>query len=115
VADEPLPNPDAAVLAPGKLRDYLLNPEHKEGHSKAVRFRALGFERSDWRAFERALREQHLTQPAEPAGENAFGVKYAITARLEGPSGDSVMVRSVWIIRKGEDHPRLLTAYPVRK
>jgi hypothetical protein len=109
-----LPNAERALIPERKIRGYLLNLQHKDGHAKAVRFRALAFAPEEWREFERALREQHLTQPASPAGENAFGVKYAITAQLKGPAGDVATIRFIWIIRNDEDFPTLITAYPVR-
>jgi hypothetical protein len=42
-----LPGADRAVIAPGKLRDYLLNPDHKRGGSKAQLLIALGYSADD--------------------------------------------------------------------
>ncbi|HEV7374892.1 MAG TPA: hypothetical protein VGN95_09260 [Pyrinomonadaceae bacterium] len=40
------------------------------------------------------------------------GKKYIIDDMIEMPSGKSPVVRTVWIIDRGEDAPRLVTAYP---
>ena len=37
-----LPNAQNAVIAPEKLKDYLLNPTHKKGGTKARLLLALG-------------------------------------------------------------------------
>jgi hypothetical protein len=36
----------------------------------------------------------------------------AVDAMLQGPAGRSAHVVSVWIVRHGEEFPRLVTAYP---
>ncbi|MEO6197806.1 MAG: DUF6883 domain-containing protein [Dehalococcoidia bacterium] len=107
-----LPNIDHAVIPPAKLRDYLLSPAHPDGRSKAQFFRSLGFLQEDWVALGRALEDQHLVLPAQEIERNPFGRKFAIVGPLIGPNGNIAGVKSVWIIRNGEDFPRLLTAYP---
>ncbi len=42
----------------------------------------------------------------------AFFLKYAIRATLVRPSGQSADVVSVWVVRRGEESPRFVTAYP---
>ena len=76
-----LPNAERAEIDPAKLRDYLLSRAHRAGRFKARFFSALGFTADGWRQLEAALRTDHLTQPAEPAGSNERGEKFAI-----GPS-----------------------------
>jgi uncharacterized protein DUF6883 len=44
--------------------------------------------------------------------ETLWGTRYDIVAPLTGPSGDTVMFRSVWQIDLGSDQPRLITMYP---
>ena len=41
-----------------------------------------------------------------------FGNKYEVPAIRTGPSGRSAAVLTVWIVRHGEDRPRLVTAMP---
>jgi hypothetical protein len=44
--------------------------------------------------------------------ETEHGRKYEIRGILRGPSGRASLVVTIWIIREGEDEPRLVTAYP---
>jgi hypothetical protein len=107
-----LPNAEAAVIDPAKLRDYLLSTEHPLGRFKARFFNALGFSADRWQELESALRTQHLTQEAEPAAIVPGGQKFTIRAILVGPNGQSTVVVSVWFVRAGEAAPRFVTAYP---
>jgi hypothetical protein len=107
-----LPGADKATIDPAKLRDYLLSPTHPIGRFKARFFASLGFTAERWRALEEALRIQHLTQEAEPAGIVATGQKYTIRAILNGPNGQSAVVISVWFIPASGMAPRFVTAYP---
>jgi hypothetical protein len=44
--------------------------------------------------------------------ETPHGRKYVIVGKLESPSGKIATVQTVWIVDKGFDVPRLVTAYP---
>ena len=107
-----LPNAEQAIIAPQKLRDYLLSPSHQRGRHKARVFHALGFRAESWFVFETALREQHLTQDAEELAGGRFGRRYRITAAITGPNGGTAIIRSAWIILHGEEIPRFVSAYP---
>lgn len=63
-----LPGADRATIDPAKLRDYLLSPTHPIERFKARFFAALGFVPERWLELGEALRIQHLTQEAAPAG-----------------------------------------------
>ncbi|MGE3842908.1 MAG: DUF6883 domain-containing protein [Vicinamibacterales bacterium] len=106
-----LPNAERAIIDTAKIRDYLLSPQHPVGRFKARFFGRLGFSADGWDAFEEALRQQHLTQEAEPAGRDGYGQTFIIRAILQGPS-ESAMVVSIWFIRTGEEQARFVTAYP---
>ena len=41
-----------------------------------------------------------------------YGKKYEVRGRLEGPSGKSAEVVSVWIVLEDEEIPRFVTAFP---
>jgi hypothetical protein len=107
-----IPNADRAVIDPAKLYGYLLAPGHPVGRFKAAFFLALGYTSSDWRRLDADLRSQHLSQEATAEASAMYGQKYTIRARLEGPSGASTDIVSVWVVRRGEDFPRFVTAYP---
>jgi len=83
----------------------------KTAKTKARVFRALGYTRDDWRRLENDLRAQHLTKDAIEEPATKHGQFFRIVARLEGPTGGAT-IRSVWIIRFGEEFPRLVSAYP---
>lgn len=107
-----LPNAAEAIIAPEKLRDYLLSSEHPAGGHKSAFFDGLGYTREDWEVLERALRDQHLALDAEEEETTEWGRMFVITAPLMGPRGRQAGVRSVWIIRREEEAPRFVTAYP---
>jgi hypothetical protein len=107
-----IPNAEKAIIAPGKLRDYLLNPAHRRGASKAKLLLACGYKADEWRMFERDLRTQNLTADVAVARENPYGKRFEISAPLATPGGRRILVQSAWRIDKGTDVPRLITLYP---
>jgi hypothetical protein len=107
-----LPNADNAIIAPEKLRDYLLNPEHRRGRSKAKMLLSMGYRTDHWQQLEMDLRRQHLLADIDTSETNDYGTTYIIVAELAGPNGDDYPFRSVWQIDFGTDLPRLITMYP---
>ena len=107
-----LPNAENAVIAPEKLRDYLLNPKHRRGGSKAKLLLSMGYQADQWQQLETDLREQHLTVDVDESEENEYGTPYAIVAELNGPNGSTIVFCSIWQIDIGTDRPRLITMYP---
>ena len=107
-----LPNAAQAIIPPEKFGRHLLLSGHQKG--KARFFAALGYTSDNWAEFEVALREQHLVLDAEEVEVTQWGKMYAIVGPITGPSGEQANVRSIWIIRTGEDAPRFVTAYPAR-
>ena len=107
-----IPNADRVLIDPRKLRDYLLSRSHSVGRFKSAFFLALGYSAEDWTRLEADLRSQHLTKETLAEERTAHGQKYTIRATLRGPSGRTADVVSVWFIRRGENFPRFVTAYP---
>jgi hypothetical protein len=107
-----VPHADRAVIAREKLCDYLLNPDHVRGGSKARLLIAMGYHADDWRRLETDLREQHLTAEIDATSETDYGPRYEIIAPLLGPSGQTITFRSIWQIDTGTEVPRLITMYP---
>ena len=106
-----LPNAARAIVDIAKLRDYSLNPHHKEGKHKARVFAAalgLSLADGDW------LREQLLAvarkRDCELGRQTAYGQRYVIDF-VASHQDRSAKLRSVWIVRLGEDFPRLVTCY----
>jgi len=44
--------------------------------------------------------------------DSEYGQKYAVRGEISGPGSRPAEVESVWIIRAGDDTPRLVTVYP---
>lgn len=107
-----LPNVERAVAEEAKVRDYLLSPEHPVGRAKARFFAGLGFTRDGWPLLRDALLAVALEGEAELGEATVFGQKYAVRGIVRGPAGRSAPVLTAWIVRRGEDAPRLVSAYP---
>lgn len=107
-----IPNADKAIIAPEKLRDYLLNPAHRRGSAKARLLLACGYRAGEWQVLEADLRTQHLTVDFAVAKENLYGQRFEIISLLATPSGRRILFRSVWQIDKGAELPRLITLHP---
>ncbi len=107
-----LPNADGVEIAKEKITDYLLDPLHPDGASKAAFFAALGFTVEKWEEMASALRQLVQACPVAKTSATVHGTKYVVEGRLTTPVGKSPMVRTVWIVNQGADTPRLVTAYP---
>jgi hypothetical protein len=107
--------PEKTNIDPRKLRDYLLNPAHPEGATKAQYLSEMGYNQENYRILEVDLRSQHLTCDAQPGKVSIYGVKYEIVAPLVGPNGKKRLIRSVWMIRKSDSFASLITLIPEKK
>lgn len=106
-----LPGGDSAVVQPEKLVGYCLNPEHPRGKHKARVFAtALGFTAQNADALRAALLAAAATDDAQQASSDRFGTRYVIDSQITGPRGTRI-VRSMWILRHGDDLPRLTSCY----
>lgn len=116
-----LPNAETAVVDIAKLRDYCLNPNHPEGKHKARAFRAkLGFQRGDAERLRQLILEAILTAEATEQKPTEYGRRFIVEFRLftsegAGVIGNSAVVRTAWIVRNGEDFPRLTTCFNPRR
>lgn len=106
-----LPNADRAVVEIAKLRDYCLNLTHPRGRHKARVFAsALGLTSADaeW------LREQLLVvarmDAAIPSEADEYGARYNLDFIIRTAQGEAT-IRSAWIVRTGENFPRLTSCY----
>ncbi len=106
-----LPRADQAVIDPTKLHGYLLSTRHPVGRFKARFFEGLGYSAQQWARLEADLRSQHLANDADELESTPYGQKYEIRAILNGPTGQANVV-TVWVIRRGDNIPRFVTAYP---
>ena len=107
-----LPEAQRAVIAVAKIRDYLLSKSHPVGRFKEPFFASLGYTVTDWQRLERDLLALAGSGDAEPGGESPYGQKYEIRGILNGPSGNSAAVLTVWIVRFESHAPEFVTAFP---
>jgi hypothetical protein len=108
-----LPNGFRADLGT-KIEDYSLNPLHREGQHKARVFAAvLGVTLDDADLLRRAvLQAAAESHDAELRGDNGYGEVFVLRFPLRTETG-SATVLTAWIVRRGEDFPRLTICYIV--
>ncbi len=106
-----LPNPEKAIIAEEKIRDYLLSNAHPIGRFKAAVFRGLGYRQSDLPRLHAEIKV-FLRLDAVERETTEYGKKYEIRSELSGPNGKSIYLVTAWIVLRTEDLPRFVTAYP---
>ena len=103
-----LPNADKALIQREKIADYLLNAAQPDNNGKAEFFESFGFRLDHWETLAIAFRRAALDGEVIQNLETSHGVKYVLHAAMETPSGKSPLVRTVWIVDRGQDHaPRV--------
>ena len=106
-----LPNAERAVVDIGKLQDYCLNPRHPRGRHKARVFAArLGLTSGEDDLLRTVLRDAAIKSEALPQEADEYGQRFVVEFEMEGPNGKGIL-RSGWIVRTGEDFPRLTSCY----
>jgi hypothetical protein len=106
-----LPNPENAIVEIRKLREYCLSPDHPRGRHKARVFAsALGLTADDAEELREALLSAALSAEADPAEEDEYGRRYVLDFEMKTGTGPA-MVRSGWIVRRGEDVPRFTSCF----
>ena len=102
-------NAHVAVADPRKLYEYCLSAAHTRGRHKARVFAsALGLSAVDAPRLRAFLLEAAASRDTVSGEADAFGQRYIIDAPWPGTS---VTVRSLWMVRTGEDFPRLTSCY----
>jgi hypothetical protein len=107
-----LPNAQNAEIASSKLLNYLLSAEHPVGKWKARVFRSCGFNSSNLALLREGLLSIARLEDVQDIIQGPHGTKYIIDGSLLGPKGDTLKVRSIWIIERDDRIPRFVTAYP---
>jgi hypothetical protein len=108
-----LPNAELAFVEREKIVDYLLNPLHRYGASKARFFASFGFKAQEWERLAAALLEQGRRDEVRKAKDTGFGPRYEVEGEVTAPDGRRPRVCTVWQVDKGTVAPRLITAYPL--
>jgi hypothetical protein len=112
--DVKLRNAHLAAIDRSKVLDYLLNEAHPDNGGKARFFALLGFSREDPEHLMKALRDVAEQGEVVSSAESVHGKKYVVDGWLSVHTQESRQwsIRTVWIIDRGRDAPRLVTAYP---
>lgn len=106
-----LPWGGRAIVDRDKLTTYCLNPGHPRGKHKARVFAAaLGITAENVDELRSALLAAASTKEAQPTIADRFGDRYLIDFEFSGPAGTCI-VRSLWILRRGDSAPRLTSCY----
>lgn len=109
-----LPNASLARVEETKLLDYLLNPGHPQGRSKAQYFIGRGFEREAWGGLADALRAQGANNRVTKTTITPWGTRFQVDCHCPTPDGSNPCIRSVWEVTADDQPPRLLTAHPLK-
>jgi len=112
-ADMKLPNRENAVVPEAKIRGYLLSASHPYGRYKAAFFRRFGFSTDSWELLASALLTHAKQCDVARVDDTPFGTRYTVEGTMSMVDGRAPTVRVVWFVEKGDDRPRLVTAYPL--
>jgi hypothetical protein len=110
-----LPLVNEAEVPRAKIVDYLLDPNHRAGKSKARFFLGHGYRIGDWQEFAEALRTHARENEVTKQEATLLGLRLVVEGPLTLRDGMIAQIRSVWFIESGERVPRLTTAYPIQQ
>lgn len=104
-----LPNGDNAIVDAAKLYDYCLSDDHPhEKHKARVFASRLGLSQDDAEFLKGKLLAAAIEEDAQLGNEDGYGRRFVVDFTLKTDIGEAT-IRSSWIIRRGEDMPRLAT------
>jgi hypothetical protein len=106
-----LPHSHEAILDIRKIEDYCLSPSHPRGRHKARVFgEALDLQQSDATWLRDALLEAARSNEASEVAVDAWGTHWRLDAIIRR-HGKSAVVRTIWIVRTGENVPTFVTCW----
>ena len=105
-----LPNGHRAIVEIRKLLEYCLNSQHPGGRNKARVFASVGIREAGAEELRTALLAAARDAEAEIGLANVHGQRYIVDFDLVR-HGRAVRIRSAWIVRAGDDLPRLTSCY----
>ncbi|OGY25473.1 MAG: hypothetical protein A2Z11_03530 [Candidatus Woykebacteria bacterium RBG_16_43_9] len=108
-----LPNSERAYVPKQKLTEYLLSETHAVGKFKARFFRKLGFGEANAHLLQKEIINIARSQEIKESIPSNYGTKYIVDGDIKTTIGESVKIRTVWIIEKDQTQPNFITAYPV--
>lgn len=106
-----MPQAESAKIDLRKLREYCLSPSHPIGKHKAKVFEsALGITASDAELLRDWLLEAARSESATLGKPDEYGDRFQVDFQATTSLGQAT-IRSAWMIRNGENFPRLTTCY----
>jgi hypothetical protein len=105
-----LPKGEHAIVDIRKLQAYCLNSQHSIGCNKARVFASVGIRQTDAEELRTALLAAAGNADARLGTANIYGQRYVVDFELVR-QGRTMRIRSTWIVRIGEDLPRLTSCY----
>ena len=94
----PFPEAERAIVTEEKVRDYLLNPSHPIGGSKAVWFASIGYSIENWQDLIDDLMLLAGSVEDFVAKPSPFGVKYEVIGKIGRPGHHPADVITVWMV-----------------
>ncbi|WP_396135762.1 DUF6883 domain-containing protein [Chamaesiphon sp. VAR_69_metabat_338] len=108
-----LPYAENAVVDIRKLRDYCLNPEHRDGKHKARLFAAtLGMTVDNAEELRQILLDIVKNHEVKLGRQDDFGQRYTLDFEISWQNREATL-RSGWIIEPGSEIPKMTTCYPL--
>ena len=106
-----LPHPERAVVDVDKLVRYALSSTHPTGRHKARVFAAsLGLTAAHAAVLAEALKSAAVRESAELLRTDGYGAHYRLEFMMSH-SDRRRLLRSLWIVRSGEEYPRLVSVF----
>ena len=106
-----LPRGDEAILDIRKIENYCLSALHPRGRHKARVFReALDLHRGDAAWLRDVLLEAARSGEAVQVAADPWGTHWRLDATVRR-HGKMAVVRTIWIVRTGENVPRFVTCW----
>jgi hypothetical protein len=106
-----LPHGDNAIVDIRKIEDYCLSSSHPRGRHKARVFReALGLQRGDAAWLREVFLEAARFAEALEIASDVWGSYWRLDIVAER-LGKSAVIRTIWMVRAGENVPRLVTCW----
>lgn len=106
-----LENLENAFIDINKLTHYALNEFHPFGKEKAFVFKSvLGIGVNEAEIFKKAILSELANYDCEVKEQDEFGKRFTVIMKIR-IFGREALVTTGWIIRNGEDFPRLTSCF----
>ena len=97
-----LPLVNEAEVPRAKIVQYLLNPNHRSGKSKARFFTGHGYAAERWQELAETLRTHARENEVAKEETTPLGVRLVVEGPLTLRDGAVAEIRSVWFIESGD-------------